>query len=240
MKKKITILLVILLTLCLTSCGSKKESNKDEYYCQEGDLRGNNCAIAVSESATDICPDDYELIGGTCYKTEIKSAQIAKTCEEGYKLNKEGDCLSTKTYEMDKEYSCELPANIVKGPIKVLENSSIISAENKAFVKNDACYITVWKDYNEALNAYYNKETKKIDFTVTASCPKDTINYKNKCYKTSTPKENYVCDIGDLHDTECHIKITTKPSKICNDDYYTYNDKTNKCERINLVQASKK
>ena len=32
MKKKITLLLVILLTLCLTGCGYQKENGKSEYY----------------------------------------------------------------------------------------------------------------------------------------------------------------------------------------------------------------
>lgn len=240
MKRVLTYFLLIIITLSLTGCGLKSHSKNSEYYCQEGDLRGNNCAIAVSEPSTLVCEQGYRLVDGTCLKNELIPAKPALACEEGYKLNKQNQCLSTKSYSKKVTKECLLPSDVETKTIKALENGSIITTNNEAYVKDGSCYATIWQNYNETLDAYSLKVTSKIDFKKTYTCPEDTIEYKGKCYKESEPKDVFVCEKGVLLDNECIVTYKKNSEITCSGTNFIYNEDTEQCERVNLIQALQK
>lgn len=241
MKKRVSIIMIIILILCLTACDSKEQNQKiPEYYCQEGSLKNNNCEISLSEEPIQLCESGYNLKDGQCQKEEIIDAEEATTCEDGYKLTSDNKCISKKTYAKIKTQSCELPSNIKQGTIRVLENGSIITSSNEAYIKNGLCYTRIWQDYNAALNAYYNEVISATELTTTSSCPDGTEEIKGKCYKVSTIENGYICEKGELKKNKCYINDIKKTYNSCDNEGFIYNKESKKCEKINLTPAQEK
>ena len=217
-------LLMGILIISITGCKSKNEEKAVEknYYCEEGILKGNNCEIAMTEDAIQVCDDGYQMIEGKCIKNEIIDAKKATTCEEGFTLNN-NKCISNKAYDKIETRNCILPPDLDKGPINVYENGHIIPSSNQAYEKDGICYITVWKNYNQTLDVYYDKETSQTDFILTTTCPTDTEEINGKCYKITNIQDGYTCEKGELNGEIPVLKV-----------------KDNKCERINLTKALEK
>lgn len=239
MKKILTILFIILLSFSLIGCSPKKTEKSVEYYCNEGVLHGNNCEVSLTEKAIQTCDEGFSIKDGQCIKEEDTDAVKAKICPKDYKY-KDNLCLSTTTYDKVESLKCELPSGIPTGEIKVFENGSIVTSTNEAYTRDNLCYMRIWKDYNEALDAYYNLEESTIDFTTLTVCPTDTEEIDGKCYKTTTPKEGYTCEQGELKKDKCHITTIKEIKNVCQSEGFVYNSSNKQCERINLTMALEK
>lgn len=240
MKKIISFLLMGILIISLPGCGKKEEAPAPkDYYCEKGTLRGNNCELALTEESIKVCENGYQQIEDKCIKTEIVDAQAIKTCPTGFKILND-KCISEVDIPKLENKDCVLPLEQDKGTIKVLENGSYINSSNKAYIKDNVCYISIWEDYNATLDAYFNNKTYVNEFTTTYTCPSGTEEIEGKCYQVTELKDGYNCEQGELDNDKCTITDVRNLIDVCQTEGFIYNADNNTCERIDLTTALEK
>lgn len=216
------------LILLLSGCGQEKE----EYFCEKGTLKDNRCEIVTKADATFSCQKGYTLKENKCEKKETKDATKTKTCADGYNLGG-SICLSIKSYDKVTNKICKLPNGVIEETYEMVDGSGKIS--NKAYEENGKCFYTVCTKM-DGNGKCLTIDTKEIPYQEETVCGNGMMEVNNRCYKTSKVKNTYVCYEGTLKNKKCTITTQINAIAKCEEEF-TYNNKTGKCEKIEIKDA---
>ncbi len=229
MKKLFSILMCGILVLTFAGCGSKEtketKANEKEYYCEEGTLKGENCEVVATEEAIIECEEGFKVTDGKCVKTTTTNAKANKSCATGYELK--GDmCLSTTdTKQPGFDYEC-------------MESYTQHQESNGYYyqavgVKDGACIIRICRQGPNEDCYETPAEAKSI-----AKCEDGyTLGNDFKCHKSVKVITTYSCTKGELEGSKCVETETGTATKKCSSEEYTYNEKSDSCEKVTITKA---
>lgn len=216
--RKVLILIAILL---LTSCGKEQV-----FVCDRGELAGEQCIVNETKDVVKTCQPGYEYNEekDLCVNTLTIDAKPKFICNKGYYAG-DNKCISEQVYGQVYAKEC------------ISKNIDEDDKLSKTEVRKDGCYEMICEKEAEDGTCAKFKE-KKIDFTVSWSCPDGTKKLKEdgECHKVSYQGKKYSCELGTLDGKKCIIEQTDKPTVKCDDDY-TLNEEKNICERTVYEKA---